>query len=78
MELEKLAEDNTDLTFTLPIHPNPNVTKHKNLLSHVNVVDPIDYSLMKKRIACCRFLISDSGGIQEEASFLGKKVIFIY
>jgi len=30
---------------------------------------------MKSKIASCRFIISDSGGLQEEASFLNKKII---
>jgi len=74
-EISKLATENPNLTFTLPIHPNPNVKKHKGYLKNVNVVDPIPYEEMKKRIASCRFLISDSGGLQEEASFLKKKII---
>jgi len=74
-EISKLAIDNPDLVFTLPIHPNPNVQKHKKLLKNVNVVNPIPYEEMKRRVASCRFLISDSGGLQEEASFLKKKII---
>jgi len=73
--INQLAKDNPELKFEIPLHPNPNVKKHKDLLTHVNVVSPFDYDTMIKEISECRFLISDSGGIQEESSFLNKKVI---
>ena len=73
--VNQLAIDNPELKFEIPLHPNPNVKKHKDLLTHVNVVSPFDYDTMIKEISECRFLISDSGGIQEESSFLNKKVI---
>jgi len=71
----KLAKDNPDITFVLPLHPNPNVQKHKNLLEGVSVVGPLPYDQMIDGISKCKFIISDSGGIQEEASFFKKKVI---
>jgi len=73
--IDKLAFENPMIEFILPIHPNPEVQKHKGILKHVHVIDPLCHSdtinLMKK----CKFIISDSGGIQEEASFLNKKII---
>ena len=73
--LEFLALTNPNLKFTLPIHPNPNVKKYEHLLSRVSVVPPMDHTDLIETLANCRFVISDSGGIQEEASFLGKRVI---
>ena len=73
--INQLAMDNPELRFEMPLHPNPNVKKHKDLLTNVNVVSPCDYDTMIEEISKCRFLISDSGGIQEESSFLNKKVI---
>ena len=73
--LSKLAKENKELQFVLPIHPNPNVQKHRHLLDGVLVVEPMSYEKMISAIAKCRFIISDSGGIQEEASFFNKKVI---
>jgi len=70
-----LAENNPTLNFILPIHPNPNVYKHKHILKYVNVIDPIPYDKMIELLANCKMIISDSGGIQEEASFFNKKVI---
>ena len=73
--IDKLANDNPDLNFVLPIHPNPNVSQHKSLLTNVNVINPVPYDEMLEMLANCRMIISDSGGIQEEASFFNKKVI---
>jgi len=74
-EIEKLAQRYPDLEFILPIHPNPNVHAHKGLLTKVKVVEPLPHEELLSILANCRLVISDSGGIQEEASFLGKKVI---
>lgn len=73
--ISELSLRNPDLDFILPIHPNPNVQKHKNLLKNIRIVEPVPYNQMTNMLSSCRFIISDSGGIQEEASFLNKKVI---
>ena len=73
--ISQIAISNPELLYTLPIHPNPNVMKHKQLLKNVNVISPLPYDEFLKKLVTCRYLISDSGGIQEEASFLGKKII---
>lgn len=74
-ELSKLALSNKELRFTMPLHPNPNVQKHKEYLIGLNVTEPMDYEEMKNKLCSCKFVISDSGGLQEEASFLRKKII---
>ena len=73
--INKLAGDNKHLNFILPIHPNPNVYSHKNILTNVDVINPVSYNEMLKLLSECSMIISDSGGIQEEASFFNKKVI---
>mgnify|MGYP001312641636 FL=1 len=74
-ELSKLALENSNLRFTIPLHPNPNVSKYKDYLIGLNIIEPLPYEEMKAKISNCRFIISDSGGLQEEASFLKKKII---
>jgi UDP-N-acetylglucosamine 2-epimerase (non-hydrolysing) len=74
-ELNKLAKENPELEFIIPLHPNPNVQKHKHILTNFSIIDPLPYQEMVDMISTCQFIISDSGGIQEEASFLKKKVI---
>jgi UDP-N-acetylglucosamine 2-epimerase (non-hydrolysing) len=73
--IEKLAKIHDELQFILPIHPNPNVQKHKHILDKVIVIDPVNHIEMINLLKECKFIISDSGGIQEEASFLNKRII---
>ena len=61
--------------FILPIHPNPNVQKHRHLLKHVEVVDPVPYDDFLDMLASCSYVITDSGGLQEETAFLRKRSI---
>lgn len=74
-QINELAKNNPDLTFIAPIHPNPNVRKWAHLLTHVRGIAPLPYDKMIKAVSECKFLISDSGGLQEEASFFNKKII---
>jgi len=74
-QISMLAKCHPYLDFILPIHPNPNVKKNAKFLKHVQVVDPLPYNKLIDLLSKCRLVISDSGGIQEEASFLNKKVI---
>lgn len=73
--IDKLAYENPEIKFILPIHPNPEVQKHKYCLENVQVIEPLSHEDMIETMKKCKFLISDSGGIQEEASFLNKKII---
>ena len=74
-ELEKIASQYPQYEFVIPLHPNPNVQQYKHILNAVKVIDPVGHEEFVRMIANCRFIITDSGGIQEEASFLGKKCI---
>ena len=74
-EINELAKENSDIKFVLPIHPNPNVSKHRDILTHVNVINSMGHDDFINELKKCKIIISDSGGIQEEASFLNKKVI---
>jgi len=74
--LNKVCEENSHLNFILPIHPNPNVQKYKELLNKkIKVVDPMSHNELIETLIGCKFVITDSGGIQEEASFLNKRSI---
>ena len=61
--------------FIFPMHPNPTISQHKHLLKDVDVVDPITHSECVDLIRRCKYVITDSGGIQEESAFLKKKCI---
>jgi len=74
--LNLISEKYKDLNFILPIHPNPNVQKHKHILNkNIKVVDPLNHNDLLNILIDCKFVITDSGGIQEEATFLNKKSI---
>lgn len=75
MRINDLAIRYSHIQFILPIHPNPNVQKHKNLLTHVHVVPPMDHPELLNILTRCKLIITDSGGLQEEGSFFNKKVI---
>jgi UDP-N-acetylglucosamine 2-epimerase (non-hydrolysing) len=72
---ENLATDKPDTEFILPIHPNPNVQKYRYLLKNVKVIEPLEHDEFLELLIKCKLVISDSGGLQEEASFLKKKVL---
>jgi UDP-N-acetylglucosamine 2-epimerase (non-hydrolysing) len=75
IEISKLAKKYTDLIFIIPLHPNPKVQQHRHLLEDVTVIDPVCHDELICILKQCRFIISDSGGLQEEASYLNKKII---
>lgn len=73
--IDKLAMHNSSVVFLVPIHPNPNVSKHAHLLKHCLTTKPLPYDEMIKAVSECKFLITDSGGLQEEAAYFNKKAI---
>jgi UDP-N-acetylglucosamine 2-epimerase (non-hydrolysing) len=73
--IEKLAQNNTHLEFIFPMHPNPEIQKYKHIFSKVKVIQPLSHEECIDYMARCAMVITDSGGIQEESSFLKKKCI---
>ncbi len=73
--IEKLALKHMNLKFVLPLHPNPEVSKHSHIFNAVKVVPPMKYDDMIEEMAKSRLVITDSGGVQEESSFLKKRSV---
>lgn len=77
--LRDLANSYPAVRFVYPVHLNPNVQKpvHEILegLSNVHLVDPLDYEPFVYLLKNAYLVITDSGGIQEEAPSLGKPVL---
>ena len=77
--LRDLALAYPAVRFVYPVHLNPNVQKpvHEILegLSNVHLVDPLDYEPFVYLLKSAYLVITDSGGIQEEAPSLGKPVL---
>ena len=63
------------MEFMIPLHPNPNVQKHKHIFKKVKVVAPMNHNDLVEYVKKCKFIVSDSGGLQEESSYLNKKII---
>jgi len=72
---DKLAKNNPELEFILPIHPNPNVKKHQKMLKYVNVVEPMSHNRFITILSESMLVITDRGGLQEESTFFKKKCI---
>ena len=77
--LRSLAEQFPDHTFVYPVHLNPNVQKpvHELLSGRSNLllVDPLDYVSLVHLLKCARLVLTDSGGIQEEAPSFGVPIL---
>lgn len=68
-----------DAHFVLPVHPNPKVrevlTERLTGLDNVLLTEPLGYATFSRLLGRCQMVITDSGGIQEEAPSLGKPVL---
>ena len=77
--LKELAEANRDVELVYPVHLNPNVLGpvRKVLcgVPNIKLIKPLHYEPFIYLMDKCHFIISDSGGIQEEAPSLGKPVL---
>lgn len=77
--LKILAQNNPNIDIVYPVHLNPNVQKPvKELLSNVDnvyLIAPLEYDEFVYLMDRSYFIITDSGGIQEEAPSLGKPVL---
>jgi UDP-N-acetylglucosamine 2-epimerase (non-hydrolysing) len=77
--LIEIASRHQDIQIVCPVHPNPNVRGpvHSLLggIPNITLVPPLDYQPMIWLLQRCDFVITDSGGLQEEVTALGKPVL---
>ncbi len=70
-----------DVEIIFPVHPNPNVRKmaYEQLGNHprVHLIEPLNYKDMVRVMKESYLVLTDSGGIQEEAPSLGKPVVVL-
>jgi len=75
----KTLSERDDVEIVYPVHLNPNVQKPVNSIlsdrSNVHLLEPVDYLDFVYLMMNCYFIVTDSGGIQEEAPSLGKPVL---
>jgi len=77
--LKTIALNNPDIHIIYPVHLNPNVRKPVNELltgvKNIHIIEPLQYEEFVYLMSKAYFIITDSGGIQEEAPSLGKPVL---
>jgi UDP-N-acetylglucosamine 2-epimerase (non-hydrolysing) len=77
----QLVEQNPDVELIYPVHPNPNVRKAANEilanLPRVHLIEPMEYRPFVQLMNKCHLILTDSGGVQEEAPTLGKPVLVL-
>jgi UDP-N-acetylglucosamine 2-epimerase (non-hydrolysing) len=75
----RLADRHPETGFVLPVHPNPRVrevlTERLQGLGNVLLTEPLGYATFARLLGRAHIVITDSGGIQEEAPSLGKPVL---
>ena len=68
-----------DVAIIFPVHLNPNVRKVMKAelanLDNVALIEPLDYPHFARLLDICTLMLTDSGGVQEEAPALGKPVL---
>ena len=77
--IKQLVERNPDISIVYPVHLNPNVQEPVNRilrgLDRVLLIEPIEYDSMAHLMNAASIILTDSGGVQEEAPSLGKPVL---
>ena len=77
----ELVEKNKDIQVVYPVHLNPNVQKPvRELLEgkeRIHLIDPMEYAPFSTLMKESHIIMTDSGGVQEEAPSLGKPVLVL-
>ena len=76
-----IARNNPEVQIVYPVHLNPNVRRPvMRILSgqkNVHIIEPLEYLQFIKLMDVCYLILTDSGGIQEEAPSIGKPVLLM-
>lgn len=78
--IKKLHQFRPELEFVLLSHPNPEVTwaHYRMVLEDAAArIESMSYLAFQKELRACRLIMSDSGGLQEEAIILGKPIVVL-
>ena len=79
--LQGFVEPRPDVALIFPVHPNPSVTDSARqvLTAHprIHLIDPLGYEDFIHLLSRAWLIVSDSGGVQEEAPTLGKPVLIL-
>jgi UDP-N-acetylglucosamine 2-epimerase (non-hydrolysing) len=79
--LKSLSKKYKQFRFVLVVHPNPKVRKfiYSNLVNkkNIHIIQPLNYDLFISLVSKTKLILTDSGGIQEEAPSLGIPVLVL-
>lgn len=79
--LRRFVEEHEDTALILPVHPNPVVAcSAREILSdhaRIHLIEPLGYADFIALLSCAWLIVSDSGGVQEEAPTLGKPLLIL-
>jgi UDP-N-acetylglucosamine 2-epimerase (non-hydrolysing) len=77
----ELVERNPDVELIYPVHPNPNVQQKANEIlagvPRIHLITPMEYRPFVQLMSRAYLILTDSGGVQEEAPTLGKPVLVL-
>ena len=77
--IRRLAVGHPLMSFVFPVHPNPNIRKpvfeHLHGIQNLSLTEPLDYPHFIWAMSKARLILTDSGGVQEEAPTLGIPVL---
>jgi len=81
LALKDLVTQHPDIRIVYPVHMNPNVRSTINALlgdtERIHLTEPLDYITFVSLLRCCFMVLTDSGGIQEEAPTFRKPVLVL-
>lgn len=81
LALKDLVKQHPDIRIVYPVHLNPNVRSTVNALlqntDRIHLTEPLDYITFVSLLRRCFLVLTDSGGIQEEAPTFGKPVLVL-
>ena len=79
--LRRFSGRHPDVALIFPVHPNPAVrdavASELGGLANVHCIAPLDYNDFLQLLSKCWLIVSDSGGVQEEAPTLGKPLLIL-
>jgi UDP-N-acetylglucosamine 2-epimerase (non-hydrolysing) len=81
LALQDLVKRHGDIRVIYPVHMNPNVRSTVNALlqgtERIHLTEPLDYMTFVSLLERCFLVLTDSGGVQEEAPTFGKPVLVL-
>jgi UDP-N-acetylglucosamine 2-epimerase (non-hydrolysing) len=79
--LRRFVEEHDDVALAFPVHPNPNVAQPTRAVlggvPRVHLLEPLAYAEFVHLLSRAWLIVSDSGGVQEEAPTLGKALLVL-